>query len=71
MTSSNLVNSYSVNQKVLDVVYKQILDLLKEHPQLKPLALEIGRKKYSKFRESGSPTVYDESAIMNDINASL
>lgn len=67
----NLVNSPVAGQRILNLVYQQTLDLLKTNPDLKPFALEIGRIKYSKFRESGSPTVYDESAITNDINAAL
>jgi len=45
--------------------------LLKSYPDLKPFVLYVGRRKYAYFRENGSPTVYDESAIMNDINAAL
>ena len=67
----NLVEFHAVNQNSLNIVYEQSLSLLKKNPDLKPFALEMGRKKYSHFRPNGSPTTYDESAIMNDINAAL
>ena len=70
-TARNLINSPIIDQNTLNLVYENTLSLLKNNPALKPFALEIGRKKYAAFRESGTPTVYDESAIMNDINAAL
>ena len=70
-TAYELANFQFVTQDVLTKIYQQSLALLKNKPDLKPFALEMGRKKYSHFRENGLPTVYDESAIMNDINAAL
>lgn len=40
-----------------------------ENKALKQAALAKGRIYYGSMRENGSPTVYDETAIMNDINA--
>lgn len=70
-TAKNLINFHAVSQNALNTVYEQCLSLLKSNPNLKPFVLEVGRRKYAHFRENGSPTVYDESAIMNDINAAL
>ena len=70
-TARNLIGFHAVSQNALSTVYEQSLSLLKTNPDLKPFVLEVGRKKYAHFREKGSPTVYDESAIMNDINAAL
>jgi len=68
-TARELVNYPFVPQSALNTVYEQSLSLLKSNPDLKPFVLEMGRKKYAHFRENGSPTVYDESAILNDITA--
>lgn len=70
-TARNLIGFHAVSQNALNTVYDQCLSLLKNNPDLKPFVLEVGRKKYAHFRENGSPTMYDESAIMNDINAAL
>lgn len=70
-TAKQLINYSFVSQGALNTVYEQSLTLLKNNPDLKPFALECGRKKYAHFRPDGSPTTYDESAIMNDINAAL
>ena len=70
-TAKNLIHFHAVSQNALNTVYEQCLSLLKIYPDLKPFVLEVGRRKYAHFRENGSPTVYDESAIMNDINAAL
>lgn len=53
----------------LDLLYKDALSLIKDNPQCKTYALEIGRIKYGHLRENGSPSLYDESAIQNDIIA--
>ncbi len=60
-----------VYQEDLDEMYSNALGLLETRPDLKPYALEIGRRKYALSREDGSPTVYDEAAIQNDILAAV
>jgi len=54
---------------VTEGVYKDALNLLKEHPDAKPYALSIGRAAYAARRLDGKLTIYDEQAIMNDISA--
>lgn len=53
----------------ISIIYQNALTLLRDNPDLKTFALEMGRKKYGHFRKDGLPTTYDESAILNDINA--
>ena len=53
----------------LDRLYKDALRLVRENPDHKLYALEIGRRKYGAARKNGKPTVYDETAIQNDIEA--
>jgi hypothetical protein len=50
-------------------VYQEILLRLKENPEFKPAALELGRVAYSTRRPREILTVYDEQAIQNDILA--
>ncbi len=50
-------------------VYREILQLLRDNPGLKPFVLEVGRTAYSERRAGGVLTVYDEQAIQNDILA--
>lgn len=50
-------------------LYRDILGMLKARPEYKPFALEVGRLAYGSRRKDWSPTVYDEQAILNDINA--
>ena len=56
---------------VSEEIYTDILQLLNLHPKLKPFALEMGRLSYGSKRKDGKLTVYDEQAILNDINASM
>jgi hypothetical protein len=49
-------------------VYQDMLAMLKLHSEYKPFALETGRLAYGLKRSDGAPTVYDEQAILNDIN---
>jgi hypothetical protein len=56
---------------IADEIYRDMLKLLKAHPECKPFALEMGRLAYGSKRKDRSPTVYDEQAILNDINAHL
>ena len=55
----------------LDRLYKDALRLVRENPDHKLYALEIGRRKYGASRKNGQPTVYDETAIQNDIKAAM
>jgi len=51
-------------------LYKSCLSLLESNPggaPCKRLVLEIGRWHYGRLREHGTPTVYDEQAMQNDI----
>jgi hypothetical protein len=54
---------------VAEVVYRDALNLLKSHPDIKPFALSVGRIAYGAKRPDRQVTVYDEQAIMNDIGA--
>jgi hypothetical protein len=56
-------------QAISGDVYQVILLRLKENPELKPVALELGRAAYSSRRQGRLLTVYDEQAIQNDILA--
>ena len=50
-------------------IYDLCLDLLEKNPgdsKMKALVLEVGRWHFGKLR-GGSPTIYDEQAIQNDI----
>jgi len=50
-------------------IYDLCLDLLEQNPsdsKMKALVLELGRWHFGKVRH-GSPTIYDEQAIQNDI----
>ena len=52
-------------------IYNDILGLLKSQADLKPFALEMGRLSYGSRRQDKNLTVYDEQAILNDINANM
>lgn len=52
-------------------IYRDMLRLLKTSAEYKPFALEMGRLAYGSKRKDRNPTVYDEQAILNDINAHL
>jgi hypothetical protein len=52
------------------VFYTRALEIVAEYPESSParqFALEVGRWHYSRGREEGRPTIYDEQAIQNDI----
>ena len=49
-------------------VYQDMLTMLKLNSEYKPFALETGRLAYGLKRSDGVPTVYDEQAILNDMN---
>ena len=56
----------------LDVGYRMALDLVALSAgarQTKVFALKVGRQYYSQNREGRVPTIYDEAAIENDIQA--
>jgi hypothetical protein len=55
--------------QIASEIYQDMLKLLRSHSELKPFALETGRLAYGLKRKDGVPTVYDEQAILNDINA--
>ena len=56
-------------QPVAEEIYQDALSFLKRKPDLKPFVLEVGRLAYGLKRKDKNPTVYDEQAIQNDINA--
>ena len=54
------------------LAYGAAKDALRRNPSdsfLREAVLECGRKYYGSLRDGGLPTIYDESAIMNDMNA--
>jgi len=54
--------------------YDEALAALANDPEnngLRASALERGRAHYGGLRKEGAPTIYDESAINNDITARL
>lgn len=51
------------------MLYRRSLPLLRGRPDLRPQVLELGRCAYGWPRSEGSPTVYDEQAIQNDMIA--
>jgi hypothetical protein len=55
----------------LDQLYKDALRLVREDPNQKLYALEIGRRKYAAKRQDHRPTIHDEAAIQNDIEAAM
>ena len=55
-TGRILVNDLNAGPKTLNQVYQSLLDVLKDHPELKQFTLEMGRVKYSKFRPDKKPT---------------
>lgn len=57
--------------EVAGEIYQDMLKMLRAHSEYKPFALETGRLAYGLKRKDGVPTVYDEQAILNDINAHL
>ena len=56
---------------VSEEIYRDALGFVKNMPELKPFALEMGRLAYGLKRKDKNPTVYDEQAILNDINAHM
>ena len=62
---------HALQQSDLDQLYKDALRLVREDPDHRLYALEIGRRKYANVRQDGKPTIYDETAIQNDIEAAL
>ena len=65
----DLSDFHALQSADLDRLYKDALRLVRENPDHKLYALEIGRRKYGASRKNGNPTVYDETAIQNDIEA--
>lgn len=51
------------------MLYHRSLPLFRGRPELRPQVLELGRFAYAWPRPGGSPTVYDEQAIQNDMIA--
>ncbi len=62
------VSTSSDYGREVEEIYRDVLAMLKDHPSLKPFALELGRVAYGSKREDRLPTTYDEQAILNDIN---
>jgi len=60
---------HALQEADLGQLYKDALRLVRDNPEHKLYALEIGRRKYGASRKNGEPTVYDETAIQNDIEA--
>lgn len=54
------------------LAYDSAKTALRQNPNdsfLREAVLECGRKYYGSLRDGGVPTIYDESAIANDMNA--
>gem|GEM_PF-6810154 len=62
---------HALQQSDLDQLYKDALRMVREDPDHKLYALAIGRRKYGNSRNDGKPTIYDETAIQNDIEAAI
>ena len=62
---------HALQQSDLDQLYKDALRLVRKDPGHKLYALEMGRRKYAHARQDRKPTIYDETAIQNDIEAAL
>lgn len=56
---------------ISEEIYRDALGFVKNMPELKPFALEMGRLAYGLKRKDKNPTIYDEQAILNDINAHM
>ncbi len=58
-------------QNIAQQVYQKSLKLVEIDAKYKRFALEMGRLSYGLPRQDKLPTVYDEQAIKNDIEARL
>lgn len=55
--------------RIAEELYHDALGLLGRNSELRPFALEMGRFAYGVKRPDRKPTVYDEQAITNDLQA--